>query len=209
MLCPCRTSTPRAPHQPNRQWRARDVPVVATSSRSSKSTPTTLSLSSSSSRLLPSKRVVAAAAAPPAQDAPSARGDGVITSAAAAGATTAASPAPPAAASSPSPLPPTPLVAAAASSPSPLPPPTPPLVAAPPDLLIEFEHKLQGDLKAVGVTIVAVTGVIVYWRGVWSLLDHVLGDSVFGDVACVAIGLLTVLGIRLSGAKMSSFWPTS
>jgi len=79
----------------------------------------------------------------------------------------------------------------------------------PEDLLREFEHKLQGDVKAVGTTITAITGVIVFWRGVWSLLDSLLGDSVFGDVACIVVGLLTVLGIRLSGAKMSSFWPTS
>jgi hypothetical protein len=79
----------------------------------------------------------------------------------------------------------------------------------PPDVLLEFEQKLQGDLKAVGVTVVAVSGVIIYWRGVWSLLDHFLGDSVFGDVCCIVVGLLTVLGIRLSGLKMSTFWPSS
>jgi hypothetical protein len=98
------------------------------------------------------------------------------------------------------------------ASPAPAPSSPPPLTPeplTPPDLLVEFERKLEADLRSVGATIVAVSGVIVYWRGVWSLLDHVLGDSVFGDVACVVLGLLTVLGVRLSGAKLSSFWPSS
>jgi hypothetical protein len=41
----------------------------------------------------------------------------------------------------------------------------------PPDVLQEFEHRLEEDLQSVAVTLTAVTGVIIFWRGVWSLLD--------------------------------------
>jgi hypothetical protein len=35
-----------------------------------------------------------------------------------------------------------------------------------------------------------------------------LGDSIFGDICCIFVGLTIVLGIRLSGVKVSSnFWP--
>jgi hypothetical protein len=46
-------------------------------------------------------------------------------------------------------------------------------------------------------------GVIVYWRGVWSLLDYALGDSPIADAACIAGGLLAVVGVRLSGRQVS------
>ena len=46
-----------------------------------------------------------------------------------------------------------------------------PAVEVPPDVLAEFEHKLEEDLQSVAVTLTAVTGVIIFWRGVWSLLD--------------------------------------
>lgn len=38
-------------------------------------------------------------------------------------------------------------------------------------MLTEFEHELEEDLASVAVTLTAVTGVIIFWRGVWSLLD--------------------------------------
>lgn len=37
-----------------------------------------------------------------------------------------------------------------------------------------------------------------------------LGDSIYGDICCIIVGLTIVLGIRLSGVKVSSnFWPNS
>eukprot|EP00882_Tetradesmus_deserticola_P003599 GHRQ01003810.1.p1 GENE.GHRQ01003810.1~~GHRQ01003810.1.p1 ORF type:complete len:199 (+),score=51.50 GHRQ01003810.1:129-725(+) len=79
----------------------------------------------------------------------------------------------------------------------------------PKDVLREFEHKLEADLQSVAVTVTAVTGVIIYWRGVWSLLDYMMGDSLFGDICCIIVGLTIVLAIRLSGVKVaSSFWPS-
>jgi len=80
----------------------------------------------------------------------------------------------------------------------------------PRDVLEEFEHKLEADIKTVAVTLTAVTGVIIFWRGVWSLLDYYIGDSVFGDICCIFVGLIIVLWIRLSGVKVSpTFWPPS
>jgi hypothetical protein len=81
--------------------------------------------------------------------------------------------------------------------------------AVPEDVLREFEHKLEADVQTVGVTLTAILGVIIFWRGVWSLLDHFLGDSIFGDISCTVVGLAIVLYIRLSGAKLASFWPPS
>lgn len=45
------------------------------------------------------------------------------------------------------------------------------LQEVPPGVLTEFEHELEEDLASVAVTLTAVTGVIIFWRGVWSLLD--------------------------------------
>jgi len=93
-------------------------------------------------------------------------------------------------------------LAAAEAAAAELPPPVPT------DVLLEFEQKLEADVSSVFLTLAAVTGVICYWRGVWSLLDYFMGDSVLGDVCCMIVGLTIVLWIRLSGAKVAtSFWP--
>jgi hypothetical protein len=51
-----------------------------------------------------------------------------------------------------------------------VPPPLPFLRAE--DAWAEFEARLEADLATVGTTLVAIFGVIVFWRGVWSLLDY-------------------------------------
>jgi hypothetical protein len=88
-----------------------------------------------------------------------------------------------------------------------VPPLVPPLV--PEAVIQEVEHKLEADMKTVGVTLAAILGVITFWRGVWSLLDHLVGDSVLGDVGCSVVGLAIVLYIRLSGSRLANFWPPS
>ncbi|KAG2423166.1 hypothetical protein HXX76_010934 [Chlamydomonas incerta] len=85
----------------------------------------------------------------------------------------------------------------------------PVFVPVPEDVISDFEHKLEADLQTVGVTLTAILGVIIFWRGVWALLDHFIGDSVVGDICCVIVGLTIVLYIRLSGMKIASFWPPS
>ena len=51
------------------------------------------------------------------------------------------------------------------------------------------------------------TGVITWWRGVWALLDHYIGDSVFGHIMCVFLGLMIILYIRFAGFKLANFFP--
>ncbi|PNW84093.1 hypothetical protein CHLRE_04g220633v5 [Chlamydomonas reinhardtii] len=87
--------------------------------------------------------------------------------------------------------------------------PEPVFVPVPEDVITDFEHKLEADLQTVGVTLTAILGVIIFWRGVWALLDHFIGDSVVGDICCIIVGLTIVLYIRLSGMKIASFWPPS
>lgn len=82
-----------------------------------------------------------------------------------------------------------------------------PSIPIPQALLREFEQKLEGDVQTVGITLAAIVGVIVFWRGVWALLDYYVGDSVFGDLLCVSTGLFIVMSIRLSGTKLANFWP--
>jgi hypothetical protein len=55
----------------------------------------------------------------------------------------------------------------------------------PADVLVEFDQRLGEDLQSVAVTLTAVTGVIIFWRGVWSLLD-----CEFGCGPAVAVGVL-------------------
>lgn len=83
------------------------------------------------------------------------------------------------------------------------------LPTVPRDALQEFEAKLEADLQTVGVTLVGILGVIVFWRGVWSLLDYYIGDDVLGDFCCTIVGLGIVLYIRLSGFRMASIFPPS
>lgn len=41
-----------------------------------------------------------------------------------------------------------------------------------------------------------------------SLLDHLMGDTIVGDLCCMAVGLTLVLWLRLSGAKVATtLWP--
>jgi hypothetical protein len=42
---------------------------------------------------------------------------------------------------------------------------------------------------------------------VWALLDHYIQDSVIGHVMCITVGLLIILYIRFSGAKLANFFP--
>lgn len=51
------------------------------------------------------------------------------------------------------------------SIPIPLPLPLPELPIS--GVMDEFEHKLEADVATVGVTIFAILGVIIFWRGVW------------------------------------------
>ena len=38
-------------------------------------------------------------------------------------------------------------------------------------------------------------------------MDHYIGDSVFGHVMCIVLGLMIILYIRFSGFKLANFFP--
>ena len=61
-------------------------------------------------------------------------------------------------------------------------------------------------MRVVGNTILAVSAVITFWRGLWSLLDHYVGDSELGDVVCMLTGLGIILYIRLARLRLGNFW---
>eukprot|EP00195_Chlamydomonas_chlamydogama_P015153 CAMPEP_0202911534 /NCGR_PEP_ID=MMETSP1392-20130828/55244_1 /ASSEMBLY_ACC=CAM_ASM_000868 /TAXON_ID=225041 /ORGANISM="Chlamydomonas chlamydogama, Strain SAG 11-48b" /LENGTH=123 /DNA_ID=CAMNT_0049602083 /DNA_START=317 /DNA_END=688 /DNA_ORIENTATION=- len=73
----------------------------------------------------------------------------------------------------------------------------------------EFESKLQSDLTSVGATVFAGIGVITWWRGVWALLDHYVGDSVVGHWACIITGLMIIMYVRVAGYKLTNLFPPS
>ncbi|KAG1678174.1 hypothetical protein FOA52_016111 [Chlamydomonas sp. UWO 241] len=75
--------------------------------------------------------------------------------------------------------------------------------------MLPLQTKLQADLQSIGATLFAGVGVIVWWRGVWALLDHYIEDSVFGHWMCIFTGLLIIVYIRLAGFKLTNFFPPS
>lgn len=77
----------------------------------------------------------------------------------------------------------------------------------PESVVKEFEHKLEADIVTVFYTLFTVVGVITFWRGIWAALDHIFGDSLFGDFVCTIVGLSMVMWIRLAGIKIAKFWP--
>jgi hypothetical protein len=44
---------------------------------------------------------------------------------------------------------------------------------------------------------VALTGVVIFERGVWTLWDVVFGDSLISEVASVVVGLFIMLAVRI------------
>ncbi|KAI8467894.1 MAG: hypothetical protein J3K34DRAFT_471300 [Monoraphidium minutum] len=78
-----------------------------------------------------------------------------------------------------------------------------------PAWLVEAEQRLEADLPTIGLTILFMTALIAYERGVQSLLDNVFGDSPKGSVACITMGLFLVFGVKLSGVRFTALWDVS
>lgn len=91
------------------------------------------------------------------------------------------------------------------NAPTPLPPKT---ILRAEDAWQEFEARFEADLQTVAITLVAIVGVICFWRGIWSLLDYYLGENPIGDISCILVGFGIIMYIRLSGLKVGSFWPS-
>lgn len=72
--------------------------------------------------------------------------------------------------------------------------------------VVQAEQRLEASLPSIGATIAFMVGVIILEFGVQGLLDHYLGDSVLGSVACILVGLGIVLWIKLAGLQVSTLW---
>ncbi|KAL4427645.1 hypothetical protein ABPG75_001734 [Micractinium tetrahymenae] len=63
------------------------------------------------------------------------------------------------------------------------------------------------DIKANFNTIIALTGVIMYWRGMWNLLDTWLGtDNSLANLGSLLIGLSVMLFFRILRLPLAEFW---
>lgn len=65
----------------------------------------------------------------------------------------------------------------------------------------DMENKLGGDIVAVAITLCFVTAFILVEFGVYGLLDHFLGDSVAGDLACIISGTFTRYSLAFWGVS--------
>lgn len=66
---------------------------------------------------------------------------------------------------------------------------------------------MNSDFRSLGVTTLAFTGVVTFWRGFWTVLDDFVGESLSGHILCAFLGLGIVLWLRISGAQMAKIWP--
>jgi hypothetical protein len=63
------------------------------------------------------------------------------------------------------------------------------------------------DIRANFNTLIALTGVILYWRGMWNLWDSWLGtESVTGNVGSILIGMSVILLFRIFKLPLAEFW---
>ncbi|KAI7845335.1 hypothetical protein COHA_001176 [Chlorella ohadii] len=63
------------------------------------------------------------------------------------------------------------------------------------------------DIRANFNTLIALTGVILYWRGVWNLFDVWLGtDDLRGNVGSILIGMSVILLFRIFKLPLAEFW---
>lgn len=59
-----------------------------------------------------------------------------------------------------------------------------------------IEDNVQFDVRSNVYTLVAVTGVILFWRGVWNTWDVLFGTGLDSNVGCMVVGLVIMLIIR-------------
>ncbi|KAL6784632.1 hypothetical protein ACKKBF_B02570 [Auxenochlorella protothecoides x Auxenochlorella symbiontica] len=69
------------------------------------------------------------------------------------------------------------------------------------------DQNIHFDVKANLGTLVAVTGVILFWRGVWNMWDTVVGLSLTSDLLSMGIGLGTMLCIRYFRVPLARTFP--
>ncbi|GAB4821555.1 hypothetical protein N2152v2_008601 [Parachlorella kessleri] len=74
-------------------------------------------------------------------------------------------------------------------------------------VLQAIEENVNFDVRANLYTLIAVTGVILYWRGVWNTWDYLFGLGLWSEVACVATGLSIMMLIRLTNVPLAQGLP--
>ncbi len=55
--------------------------------------------------------------------------------------------------------------------------------------LLQAVENSSVNVKANFYTLLAVTGVVLFWRGIWQLWDSFLGQGVISNVASLLVGL--------------------
>lgn len=59
-----------------------------------------------------------------------------------------------------------------------------------------FEENGRFDVRANFYTLIAITGVVLYWRGIWNSWDYCFGLSVWSEGASVVTGLIVMITMR-------------
>lgn len=71
-----------------------------------------------------------------------------------------------------------------------------------------IEENVQFDVRANFYTLIAVTGVILFWRGVWQAWDLAFGaDSLLSNVSSLLVGLLIMLLVRFFDVPLVTSLP--
>lgn len=60
-----------------------------------------------------------------------------------------------------------------------------------------IEDNVSFDVRANVYTLIAVTGVILFWRGVWNSWDSLFGTELASNMGSMAVGLVIMLVIRI------------
>ncbi|PRW45386.1 ubiquitin-conjugating enzyme [Chlorella sorokiniana] len=59
-----------------------------------------------------------------------------------------------------------------------------------------IEENVQFDVRANVYTLIAVTGVILFWRGVWNTWDSIFGTELQSNIGSMVVGLVIMCIIR-------------
>lgn len=59
-----------------------------------------------------------------------------------------------------------------------------------------FEENGRFDVRANFYTLIAITGVVLYWRGVWNSWDYCFGLSIWSEGTSVVTGLIVMIAMR-------------